>query len=586
MRSAVKLSLLLAVAVPSYGHAQSHPMHQRVEVAQSTASDPPPKTETKPFTGHSSHAPPAPAPWFDTSGLPAPRLMDDLGRHTYRITTSNDEAQRFFNQGLILAYGFNHLEALRAFKHAQSLDPNCAMCFWGEAYVLGPNLNMPMDEGATPQARAAAKKAIETSAQASEKEKALAAALLVRYEGQGERAALDRKYADAMMGVAKSFPDDPDIATLAAESIMLLSPWDYWADQGRTPKGDTAEAVRLLEGALNKHPDHVAAIHFYIHLVEASDRPQRAEAYADRLRGAVPGAGHLVHMPAHIYYRVGRYQDSLDVNSDAAASDERYVAANPKVGGPYATMYYPHNVHFYMNSALMAGLGDAALRSADKLARILSEEVVIALPVAQPLKQAPYFIHAAFSDPQTILSLERPSDRLPFIQAAWHYARGTAFALLGRVAEAEQEADAIQKLAGLDYSALEQATIPAREVVNVAEQVVRARAASAKGDATAARQYAEAAVQLQEQLPYMEPPYWYMPADQTLGAILLKQGDAKAASTAFKQALDKAPNSAWALAGLLRAQREMGDEAGTAETKRRLERAQADGARMPDLARM
>lgn len=586
MRKAATLSLLLAVAVPSYGHAQSHPMRASVEVAQSTASNPPPKTETKPFGAHSSHAQTAPAPWFDASGLPAPRLMDDLGTHTYRVTASNDEAQRFFNQGLVLAYGFSHLEALRAFKHAQSLDPNCALCFWGEAYVLGPNLNMPMDERATPQAQAAAKKAVEAAARATDKEKALAAALLVRYEGQGERAALDRKYAEAMIRVAQSFPDDPDIATLAAESIMLLSPWDYWADQGRRPKGDTAEAVRLLEGALDKHPHHIAAIHYYIHLVEASDRPQRAEPYADRLRGAVPGAGHLVHMPAHIYYRVGRYKDSLSVNSDAAASDERYVAANPTIAGPYPTMYYPHNVHFHMNSALMAGLGDAALRSADKLSRILSDDVVLAFPVAQPIKQAPYFIHAAFSDPQAILALEKPSDQLPFIQAAWRYARGTAFALLGKAAEAEEEADAIERLTAQDYSALEQAAIPGRGVVSVAEKVVRARAASAKGDAAAARGYAEEAVRMQEQLPYMEPPYWYMPADQTLGAILLKAGDPKAASMAFTKALGKAPNSAWALAGLLRAQNEMGEEAGAAETKRRLDLVKADGARTPDLARM
>lgn len=562
-----------------------------VAVAQSSSAAPPPavRTETKPFSGHAGHssAEPAPAqkPWYDLSALPPPELIEGLGEHRYPITTSSEKAQRFFDQGLIQAYGFNHLEALRAFRRAQEFDPNCAMCFWGEAYVLGPNLNLPMDEKALPLARAAAAKA-QDRAKVTPNEQVLAAAMRARYEGDSDRATLDRKYADAMVKVAETFPDDPDIATLTAESLMLLSPWDYWSDGGRTAKEHTPQAVRQLERALAKNPDHIAAIHFYIHLVEASDNPQRAELHADRLRGKVPAAGHLTHMPSHIYLRLGRYADTLAVNKDATESDERYVAANPKVHGPYPAMYYPHNVHFYMTAALMAGQGDAALGAAEKLAGLISDEAAHDIVPAQPIKQAPYFIHAQFSDPDTIFALPKPSEKLPFVGGGWRYARGIAFALAGKPDEAEAEAEAIKKLAAEDYTALEQAAIPATGILAIAEKVVRAKAAMARGDRDAAKTFAQAAVKSQDELPYMEPPYWYVPVDQTLGAILLKSGQPRAAADAFKQACAKAPNSAWALFGLMRAQNASGDQAAAQDTKKRLDEALAGGTQEPSLDRM
>jgi tetratricopeptide (TPR) repeat protein len=581
--------LLAAIIFPHAAGAQSDSSRQVHPVAQADRLEPKQRTETKPFDPHAAHAPSVPAaatrPWYDTSGLPIPFLAYDLGSHRYSVA-ANEQARAFFDQGLILAYGFNHLEALRAFRHAQQLDPDCAMCFWGEAYVLGPNLNLPMEEPAAPIARAAAAKAVEKTAKTNPKEQALAAAMLTRYSGPGERAALDRNYADAMLAVARSFPDDPDIATLAAESLMLLSPWNYWSDGGRTPKEHTPEAVRLLEGALANNPNHIAAIHFYIHLVEASDRPERAEVYADRLRGAVPGAGHLVHMPSHIYLRLGRYKDALDLNKDAAEADERYIAANPGVQGPYPAMYYPHNVHFYMTAALMAGQGQAALPAAEKLARLIPDEVAQAIAPAQPIKQAPYFIHAQFSDPQTILALPQPNERLPFVVAGWRYARGVAQALLGNANGAEEEADAIRKLAAEDHSALEQAAVPAKGILKIAEDVVRAKAAMARGDRDAARRLAEAAVKAQDELPYMEPPFWYVPVDQTLGAILLKNGDARAAAAAFKQACAKAPNSAWALYGLMQAQSAAGDTKAAAEAREWFDKARAGGTQEPSLDRM
>lgn len=547
----------------------------------------PGKTETRPFDPHAAHSPPANArPWFDLSGLPPPHRAGELGNHRYHITAATDQARAFFDQGLIYAYGFNHLEALRAFRHAQTLDPGCAMCFWGEAYVLGPNLNSPMEQEAAAIARAAAEKAVSKAARTTPKEQALSAAMLVRYSGPGGRAELDRAYADAMLRVAQSYPDDPDIATLAAESLMLLSPWDYWLDGGRMAKEHTGHALALLERTLAAHPDHIAAIHFYIHLVEASDRPQRAEPYADRLRGAVPGAGHLVHMPAHIYLRLGRYKDALDVNRDAAESDERYLAANPGVQGPYPAMYYPHNVHFYMTAALMAGQGREALASAEKLARLIPDAAAQSIPSAQPIKQAPYFVHAQFSDPDAILALPAPSEALPFVLAAWRYARGIALSLSGNPAEAEREAEAIKTIAAGDLSVFEQANVPARGILIIAENVVRAKAAAARGDLAGARQRAEAAVATEQTLPYMEPPYWYVPVNQTLGAILLKSGSPREAVAAFQKACAKAPNSAWALYGLMRAQTATGDAEAAAKARVRFENAHAGGVEEPSLDRM
>ena len=578
-------SVILAVLLAVCANAQESPAP--FALAEATDAAPARKTETKPFCQHPEHVTaPSAKPWFDLSGLPSPNRADNLGQHRYDVAVANDDARAFFNQGLIHAYGFNHLEALRAFRRAQELDPDCAMCFWGEAYVLGPNLNLQMDATGAPAARAAAEKAVAKAANGSAKEKALAAAMRVRYAGPGERAELDRKYAEAMQSVAKTFPNDPDIGTLAAKSLMLLSPWDYWQDGGRTPKQDTAPALGLLEGALAARPDHIAAIHFYIHLVEASDRPERAEPYADRLRSAAPGAGHLVHMPAHIYLRLGRYKDALEVNKDATESDERYFAANPPVQGPYRVMYYPHNVHFYMTAALMAGHRDAALAAGEKLAGLVPDDVAQVVALAQPIKQAPYFIHAQFSDPHSILALAEPSGKLPFVVGAWRYARGVAFSLMGKAAEAEQEADAIRAIASVDLSILEQAQIPARGVLEIAEKVVRAKAAAARGDLVKARELAEAAVSAQDRLPYMEPPYWYVPVDQTLGAILLKSGSPREAAAAFRAACGKAPNSAWAIYGLMQAETAAGDSQAAARARERFAKARADGGQEPSLDRM
>ena len=324
------------------------------------------------------------------------------------------------------------------------------MCFWGEALVLGPNINLPMSAADNAPAIAAVKRAGALADRVNAKERALIEALAARYSDDpaAERAKLDAAYADAMQRVYARYPWDHDVAVLYVESLMNLSPWDYWEAAGTKPKGRTAEMVATLERVLAADHDHPGAIHFYIHVVEASARPERAVRYAERLGDAVPGAGHLVHMPSHIYYRVGRYLDSLEANKRAVAADERFFA---RAGGDgvYRYGYYPHSIHFLLVSAQMAGDAKTAIEAADKLAGSFSDEVTRAVPWVQPIMAAPYFAHAQFSDPAAILAVPAPRPDFPYVRAMWHYMRGVAHVTRGDIAATEAEVKAI---AGLERS--------------------------------------------------------------------------------------------------------------------------------------
>ncbi|HEY6993641.1 MAG TPA: tetratricopeptide repeat protein [Xanthobacteraceae bacterium] len=499
-----------------------------------------------------------------------PPVWDGLGSLSYKITTSSAAAQVYFDQGLRLTYAFNHEEAQRAFRKAQKLDPDCAMCFWGEALVLGPNINTPMAEEAVAPAFAAAQKAQALAAKASARERALVAALSVRYvaDAKAERAKLDAAYAAAMAKAAAEFPDDDDIAVLYAESVMDLSPWNYWQPGGREPNPQSAPIAPTLERVLARNPDHPGASHYYIHAVEASDRPQRAEPYADRLRGAVPGAGHLVHMPSHIYYRVGRYLDALAVNKTAAAVDEKYLAASDAPMGVYRLGYYPHNVHFVMASALMSGDGPSGIAAAEKLRGLVPDQSARAVPGAQPVKAAPYFAHTLFSPPAAVLALPDPGDAIPYVKAMWHYARGAAFVAQLDFAAAAAEASAIETIERtMDFSLLTNAGIPALDVLKLARAVIAGRLALAQGDAQAAIEHFGQAAALQETLPYTEPPYWYYPVRQSLAVALMQAGRLDAAESEFRRALARAPNNGWSYYGLSRLYQARGD----AEAARRAE---------------
>jgi len=495
-----------------------------------------------------SAARPAPA-FADTE----PPIWEGLGSIAYKITTTNERAQAFFDQGLRLAYAFNHGEAQRAFRMAQKLDPDCAMCFWGEALVLGPNINLPMQEDVIAPAFSAAQKAKALAAKASPREQALIGALTVRYgnDPKAARGPFDAAYAAEMAKVAAQFPDDDEIATLYAEAVMDLSPWDYWKRGGQEPNPQSAPIVPTLEHVLARNPNHPGAIHFYIHAVEASDRPERAEPYADRLRGVIPGAGHLVHMPSHIYYRVGRYLDALEDNKTAVKVDEKYLSDTKAPMGVYRLGYYPHNVHFVMASAQMAGDGQTVIAAAEKLRELIPDEAARGIAMVQPVKAAPYFAHALFSSPETILALPDPGDTIPYVKAMWLYARGVALAAHRDFAGAVVAADAIGTLERTaDFKLLKESNVPAQEVLRIAQTLILARVAQAKGDtATAIVQFEQAAA-LQDALPYTEPPYWYYPIRQSLAAALLQGGRYDEAEQQFQRALARAPANGWSYFGL------------------------------------
>lgn len=517
-----------------------------------------------------------------------PPLWDNLGTLSYPITTTQPLARKYFDQGLRLAFAFNHFEAARAFRMAQKLDPGCAMCYWGEALVLGPNINAPMEASAVAPAFAAAARARELAGRAGPREQALIEALSARYaaDPKADRAALDKAYAVAMGKVAARFPDDQQIAVLYAESLMDLQPWDYWEAAGARPKGRTAEILALLEKVLQANPDHPGAIHYYIHLVEASTDPKRAEPYADRLGRLMPGAGHLVHMPAHIYYRVGRYLDSLEANRKAVAADEAYFA-RVKAKGIYPEGYYPHNVHFVLVSAQMAGDGRTVIAAADKLAAIVSEESAKAIPWVQPIKAAPYFAHAQFSTPDTILAIPDPGPGLPYVKAMWHYARGVARATKGEPEAARAESAAIEALLGAhDFADLTTAGVPAKDVLQIARHVVDARIHQGAGRLAEAAGELERAAAIEDRLAYMEPPFWYYPVRQTLGAVLLKQGDLERAEQAFRASLARAPNNGWALYGLAEVYKARGERRRAAATEQLLAKAWAGSRDQLDLARL
>ena len=570
--------LLTTIGVPFCAPQRSGPQYKtffRLAMAQAESGNKPAKTEVGPF----SKAIPDAESIAKADANPV--LVNNLGTLHYAITTSVPLSQQFFNQGLRLTYAFNHGEALRAFRKARTLDPDCAMCYWGEALVLGPNINAPMDAESVAPAFDAVSKAKAASGKASAKERALIEALTARYTDRGTS---DSAYADAMQKVAASYPDDDQIAVLYAESLMDLQPWDYWA--GTQPKGRAADIVGLLEKVLKRTPNHPGAIHYYIHLTEASSDPKRALPYAQRLGRLMPGAGHVVHMPFHTFFRVGMYKEAVEANRQAVMVDEAYIARSTPVG-IYPQGYYPHNVHSLMVSAQMAGDGSTVIESADKLEQIVSDAAAKNFAWVQPIKAAPYFAHAQFSDAKTILGLADPGGNFPYVQAMWHYARGVGLANAGDVTAAQAEADAIAKLElANDFGNLDAGGVPARQVLQVAQNVVRARIAQANKDSAGAISHFQTAAALADGFAYSEPPYWYYPIRQSLGAALLLAGDLDNAERVLRESLVSAPNNGWALFGLMKVYEQRGDRANARAAKQLLDKAWMGNMRTLDLARL
>lgn len=536
-----------------------------------------PKTETAPFQ---------PAP-MKAAGGDVP-LYKDLGRMSFKLGHASPKVQAYFDQGLRLSFGFNHAEAQRAFQAAQKLDPGCGLCFWGEALVLGPNINVPMQPEANAPAWAALARAVALKDKLPPRERVLVEALQARYaaEPPADRSALDAAYADAMKRVAAQFPGEDLMQVLYAEAAMDTQPWDYWEAAGAKPKGRTADILAALETVLKRNPEHAGAIHLYIHAVEASTSPDRALAPARRLAAQMPGAGHVVHMPAHIYYRVGLYRESLEANRQAIAVDEAYFKRSPS-DPLYRSAYYPHNIHFLMVSAQMGGAAQTAIDAAAKLDAALPEDVIRAYAVMQPVKAAPYTTHAQFSPPEVILKLPAPADDFVLVKAFHHYARALAQAARHDAAAAQQEIAAITALEnGADFKPFDAWGVPAKAIVQTARLVATARLADAQGDLAGAATALEQAVAIEEGLAYTEPAYWYYPVRQSLGAVRLRQGRLDEAEKALRDSLVRVRNNGWALAALAEVYKRKGDAKAEATAREALKKAWFGDAAGPDLAKV
>lgn len=508
--------------------------------------------------------------YASTDPASPPPLMPGIGSTTMQITTSNPQAQAYFNQGLRMLHGFNHAEATRAFKEAQRLDPACAMCFWGEAFALGPNINAPMDPADNDAAFKAARTAFAKMDGASEKEQALIEAMLLRYtrKAPADRAHLDRAFAETMRTVADAYPEDNEIQTFAVEAMMDTQPWNYWQAGGREPYGYTADMVKRTEGVLARNPNHAGAIHLYIHIVEASTDPWRAEKYADRLARLTPAAGHLVHMPAHIYFRVGRFRESIRLNQLASRADENYMrVASPSPMYQYG--YYPHNLHFVMTSAANAGDARLALAMAPKLDEAVPIEMARQVALAQPVKAAPWFTKAQFAEPRAILDAPEPPAGVDFVTAAWRYARAMAYVRMGEFNFATEEGAKIDALAQTgDFTALDAGGVPTKDLLKLMRTVVEGKVAMGRKQYAEAVAKFEAAHAIQETIPYMEPPYFYYPVRQSLGAALLASGQPARAEVEFLNTLAAYPNNAYAFWGLSEARKAQGDTSGAAAARR------------------
>jgi tetratricopeptide (TPR) repeat protein len=502
---------------------------------------------------HQHYEPSAAAMQPGPGGALAPRLQN-LGAHTFKVTTRSPRAQQFVNQGLNLAYGFNHAEAARAFAEAARLDPSCAMAYWGHALVLGPNINAAMSPDDEPKAHDLVRKAVALGAKASPRERDYIAALARRYTGKAaDRQDADRAFAEAMAALAKKYPRDLDAATIYAESLMDLRPWNYWTRDG-LPLGGTTDAVAALERVLAANPKHPGALHYWIHLWEPTKTPERAEKEADRLLPLMPGAGHVIHMPAHIYLRVGRYADVVSSNQVAVKADEDYIT-QCRAQGMYPLGYYPHNIHFIWLGSTMSGQRKLAVESARKTAAAVASATPEQQPSVQGFMVVPYFAMIRFGMWDEILAEAPPTHDSPFTRGIVHFARGTALAGKGRLDEAQQELAALRKVvADPELAKLPQFSIntPAA-ILRVAPEVLAGDIAARRKDYDAAIAHFERAVRLEDALIYTEPPDWHAPVRHWLGAVLLAAGRPLEAEVVYWEDLRRNRDNGWSLFGLQQA---------------------------------
>ena len=479
-------------------------------------------------------------------------LMTGLGDLHHPVSTTNAEAQKFFDQGLRLIFAFNHEEASRSFQRAAELDPKLAMAYWGMAEAIGPNYNDPADPERFKQAHEAITKASDLAANASPSEKAYIAASTLRFpaEPDADRRLAAERYRNAMGDVMKQFPDDLDAATLFAEAGMTLHPWGLWRPDG-TPVDGTEEIVAALESVLRRDPNHMGAIHYYIHAVEASPNPERALAAANRLAAIAPAAGHLVHMPGHVYIRTGDFEAAVKTNELAAAADRAYLQSSGSQG-IYGAMYYSHNLHFIAACSSMDGNYAEAHKAAEMLAAHVGP-LVKDIPPLEGFMTVPMAVEVRFQKWDLILSMPQPDAAMKTTTVYWHFARGMALAAKGKVAEAEAEYQIVSGAA--DKTPPDQVfAMPvnnkAKDVLMIATNVLGAKIALAKHDSSTAISMLRKAIAIQDALKYDEPPDWFYPVRETLGAVILLNGNATEAEKVFRADLDRNPRNPRSLFGL------------------------------------
>jgi tetratricopeptide (TPR) repeat protein len=482
----------------------------------------------------------------------AATLITGYGDLHHPVSTSNAQAQQFFDQGLRQIYAFNHDEAARSFQRAAELDPKLAIAYWGVAEAVGPNYNDPASDDRFAAAHAAIQKAVDLSANASPAEQAYIQAMALRFpaDPKADRRQAAEAYHDAMREVTKNFPDDLDAATLFAESGMNLHPWGLWMVDG-TPREGTNEIVATLESVMRRDPNHLGAIHYYIHSVEASPNPERALAGANKLASLAPGAGHIVHMPAHVYIRTGDYAAAVKTNEEAAAVDRAYIKATG-VQGIYPMMYYSHNLHFIAMCSAMDGNYDEAKKNADLLAAHVAPGVR-EMPPLEGFMTIPIAVEARFHKWDEILKMPQPDPTMKVTTVFWHFARGMALAGKGKVAEAEAE---YKGVADAEANTPEDAIFAmpvnnkAKDVLKIARDVLGAKIAMTKKDNAAAIALLQSAVAVQDSLKYSEPEDWFFPVRESLGAALLMNGDAAGAEKVFREDLNRHPRNPRSLYGL------------------------------------
>ena len=535
--------------VPEYPPLQPLPA---VSDEVSSAAAPPPAHTADATDAHAAHAQP---PLWTLEGLAKGAvLLPDLGAHRRAVTTAAKEAQAFFDQGLALTYGFNHDEAARSFARAAQIDPTCAMCFWGAALTLGPNYNIPMLPERAVAAWDAVTRAQAAAPSAAPVEQALIAALAKRYKGPeyvdpAAMAPFNQAYADAMRDVARSFLDDLDVQVLSAEAQMDLNPWQLWKADGQAAPG-TLAIVKALEAVLQKAPTHPGANHYYIHAVEASKTPARAIAAAERLPSLIPGAGHIVHMPAHIFQRVGRYSDASNANQRAIEVDEKYLSAVTPPG--YYRFYLGHNHGFLAYSASMEGRSQVALQAARMAAKTIPRDLVCGMPGMDFFLSEPLLVMVRFGRFEELLHEPRPDAKYAVLTGLWHHGQGMALAATGKADEARAHVEAIRAVAAALPPDLVAGLNTGKAVLELSAKVVEARIADSQKSAGAIALW-QAAVALEDQLAYSEPADWFYPVRHYLGAALLDAGKAKEAEAVYRADLERNPKNGWALYGVWQA---------------------------------